>query len=69
MIGIHHPAFGLASGFLWKRAGEQRPVQDGQLHFPRMNGNGDREGAGVLTIHHVVIELLVFVEQHSYEQC
>ena len=51
MIEIHHTGLGLAGGFLGKRAGKERPMKDGQLHFSGMIGNGDGEEAGVLVIH------------------
>ena len=51
MIEIHHPGLGLAGGFLGTSAGEKRAMEDGQLHFPGVIGNGDGEEAGILVVH------------------
>ena len=51
MIAIHHPGLGLAGGFLGAGAGKKRTVEQGQLHFPGVIGNGDGEDAGVLVVH------------------
>ena len=51
MIAIYNPGLALAGGFLGTGAGKKRTVKEGQLHFPCVIGNGDREDAGVLVVH------------------
>ena len=48
---IYHPGLGLSGSFLGPGAREKRPVNEGELHFPSMVGNGDREETGVIVIH------------------
>lgn len=51
MLEVHHPGRTLAGGFLGTRAGEERSMEDRQLHLPGVVGNGEREEARVLVVH------------------
>ena len=62
MIEIHHPGLGLAGGFLGPSAGEKRAMEDGQLHFPGVIGNGDREEAGILVVHVDEIDAVIRIK-------
>ncbi len=50
MLEIHDPRFGPAGRLLRPSTGEKRAMEHGQLHFPGVIGNGDREDAGILVI-------------------
>ena len=62
---IHQPGLGLSGSFLGPGAREKRPVNEGELHFPGMVGNGDREETGVLVIHMDEIDAVIRFEGHQ----
>ena len=63
MVDIHQTRRGLADGFLRTSPGEERPVEDGQLHLPGVIGNGDGEDAGILVVHVDEIDAAIRVKR------
>jgi len=52
----------MAGGLLRTSAGQERPVEDGQLRVPGWIGNGDGEEAGVFVVHVGEFDALVRAE-------
>src|SRR5664280_2749292 len=62
MIEIYRTGCGFAGSFLRTSAGEKGAVENGQLHFPSVIWNGDREEAGIFVVHMDEIDIIIRIK-------